>query len=93
MRDERDDLFEALRRAVLEGPATLSREEREAAFRGEGEHAALARKIHEAAYRVTAEEIDALRAKIGDDAVFELVVSAALGAGASRLEALRRVLP
>jgi alkylhydroperoxidase family enzyme len=42
-------------------------------------------KIHRHAYRVTDEDIASLQAKYGDDQMFEIVVSAALGASRQRL--------
>ena len=82
--DERDVLFDKLKQTVLQASGA------NAAFTGDGE---LARKVHEHAYRVTPEEIAALVAKHGEDAVFEIAIAAAVGAGAKRLEALKRVLP
>jgi alkylhydroperoxidase family enzyme len=42
-------------------------------------------KIHRHAYKVTDEDINRLQAKYGDDQMFEIVVSAALGASRNRL--------
>ena len=47
----------------------------------------LVEKIHRHAYKVTDEDIATLQAKYGDDRMFELVVSAALGASRERLNA------
>ena len=63
----------ALRRAVAEGagiPADLQ---------------ALVDKIHRHAYKVTDDDIARLQAKYGDDRMFEIIVSAALGASRQRL--------
>ena len=49
-------------------------------------------KIHRHAYRVTDDDIARLQAKYGDDQLFELVVSAALGASRNRLLAGLRAL-
>lgn len=57
---------------VPEGPAGLN---------------SLVDKVAERAYEITDEDIDALRrAGYADDAIFEITVSAALGAGLARLE-------
>lgn len=45
----------------------------------------LVEKIHRHAYKVTDEDIARLQAKYGDDRMFEIVVSAALGASRQRL--------
>ena len=42
-------------------------------------------KVHRHAYKVTDEDIERLQAKYGDDQMFEIVVSAALGASRNRL--------
>jgi hypothetical protein len=80
---------------VLRGPGTLSPEIRQAAAAGAGlpeDLAAFVEKIHRHAYQVTDEEVAALRAKHGDDAVFELVVAASLGAADQRFQAGMRAL-
>ena len=48
---------------------------------------ALVEKIHRHAYRVTDEDLATLQATYGDDRLFEIVVSAALGASRARLVA------
>ena len=47
----------------------------------------LVEKIHRYPYKVTDEDIEALQAKYGDDQLFELIVSAAIGASRQRLMA------
>lgn len=42
-------------------------------------------KIHRHAYKVTDDDVGQLQAKYGDDKMFEIVVSAALGASRQRL--------
>ena len=42
-------------------------------------------KIHRHAYKVTDEDIASAQARYGDDKMFEIVVSAALGASSERL--------
>jgi len=63
---------------------------RRAAANGSGVPAdldVLVEKIHRHAYKVTDEEIAALQATYGDDQLFEIIVSAALGASRARLVA------
>jgi alkylhydroperoxidase family enzyme len=65
----------AIRRAAAEGkgvPADLQ---------------TLVDKIHRHAYKVTDDDIARAQAKYGDDQMFEIVVSAALGASRQRLMA------
>jgi len=47
----------------------------------------LVEKIHRHAYKVTDEDIARAQATYGDDRMFEIVVSAALGAANERLQA------
>jgi hypothetical protein len=49
--------------------------------------AAVIDKIHRHAYKVTDEDIAGLRASYSDDQLFEIVVSAAVGASRIRLDA------
>jgi hypothetical protein len=49
-------------------------------------------KIHRHAYKVTDEDIARAQATYGDDKMFEIVVSAALGAANQRLQAGLRAL-
>jgi alkylhydroperoxidase family enzyme len=83
-------------RAVLDGPGETDPSLRYAAAEGANtvpdELKTLVEKIHRHAYRVTDEEIDALQAKYGDDRMFEIIVSAALGASRNRLQAGLRAL-
>jgi alkylhydroperoxidase family enzyme len=75
-------------RSVLEGPGQSDAAIRKAAADGKGvpaELQSLVEKIHQHAYRVTDEDIAALRAHYSDDQLFEIVVSAALGASRKRL--------
>jgi hypothetical protein len=65
----------ALRRAVAENRAVPP------------ELAALVDKVHRHAYKVTDEELARLRTTYDDDELFEIVVSAALGASRIRLAA------
>ena len=65
----------AIRRAVAEGTGVPS------------DLQPLVDKIHRHAYKVTDEDIERVQAKYGDDQMFEIVVSAALGASSQRLMA------
>jgi hypothetical protein len=80
---------------VLDGPAHADPELRNAAARNQQlprELQALVGKIHAHAYRVTDEDVaEALRV-YGDDRLFEVVVSAAMGASRQRLDAGLRAL-
>ena len=49
-------------------------------------------KIHRHAYKVTDDDLARLRAKYPDDQLFEIIVSAALGASLTRLRAGLQVL-
>ena len=86
---------EALLEQVLRGPGTVSAELRQAAAAGKGlppDLAAFVEKVHRHAYRVTDEEVAALRAKHGEDALFEIIVAAAVGAADQRFHAGMRAL-
>lgn len=93
------DLIAPERRAlveqVLRGPGEASPELRAAAAANAGlppELAALVEKIHRHAYQVTDEEMAALRSRYSEDQLFEIVVSASLGAAEQRfLAGLRAV--
>jgi alkylhydroperoxidase family enzyme len=85
LREEADRLVEA----ILEGNGTTSVEARRAAFAGRAVDPAVAHYlevVRRHAYRVTDEDVERLRdAGLDDDAIFELTVAAALGAGVERL--------
>jgi alkylhydroperoxidase family enzyme len=87
-------LGEAVRRlvgAVLDGECSTAVDDRHAAFAGRADNAAVRRYVElvqRHAHRVTDADIEGLRsAGLGDDAIFELTVAAALGAGMERLRA------
>ena len=85
---------EALRR-VLEGPGESDPAMRQAAAAGVGappDLQALVDKIHRHAYRVTDEDIATLQQRYGDDRMFEIIVSASVGASQQRLVAGLRAL-
>ena len=75
---------------VLQGAGESDPAMRSAAAEGSGVAAdlqPLVDKIHRHAYRVTDEDVSRLQATYGDDQMFEVVVSAALGASWQRLRA------
>jgi hypothetical protein len=82
--------------AVLGTPGESGPAERRQAMEGEGatpELAAFLRRVQQHAYRITDDEVAALRAAgHGDDQIFELLLSAALGAAEARLSAGLRAL-
>lgn len=76
-----------LRRAVEQHVAALAGRLPEGAVQLPPELAGIIDKIARYAYRVTDEEIDNLKnTGYSEDAIFELMLSAALGAGIARLE-------
>jgi alkylhydroperoxidase family enzyme len=80
---------------VLNGPGESERAIRNAVADGKAVPAelhVLVDKIHRHAYKVTDEDIKRLQAKYGDDQMFEIVVSAALGASRNRLLAGMKAL-
>jgi alkylhydroperoxidase family enzyme len=85
------DLIEALRKAVFESAGAVAPALRQAVARNQALPEALRAyvdKVARHAYKVTDEDVAALkRAGYSDDQLFEITVSAAVGAGLSRLEA------
>jgi alkylhydroperoxidase family enzyme len=77
--------------AVLDGPGTLDPDIRRAAASGADVPEALRTyvdKVSRHAYKVTDEDVAALRAAgYSEDQIFEVTVSCAVGAGLRRLEA------
>lgn len=77
--------------AVLTAEGVTSADARTAAFTGWANDAALAcyvSVVRGQAYRITDEDVQRLRdVGLDDDAIFELTVAAALGAGVERLHA------
>jgi alkylhydroperoxidase family enzyme len=92
------DRFVALRdstaAALIEGPGNMPPDVRRAIAFGTppADLAELVQKIRSNASSVTDADVDALRARFSDDALFEIIVSAAFGAAHERLMAARRVL-
>ncbi len=80
---------------VLDGPGVSSQQLRRAAAAGRDlpeDLQPLVEKIRAHAYRVTDEDVARAQSRRGDDAMFEVVVSAALGAAHDRLTAGLRAL-
>ncbi len=76
-----------LRRAIEEQSAQLSSHSSPQGERIPPELAAYVKKVALYAYRTTGEDIEALRrAGYSEDAIFEITLSAALGAGMVQLE-------
>lgn len=83
-------LVAQLQEAVLASPGTLDPAVRRAASELGGldaEQAAFVQAIDQHAHRITDEDVRALGRTLSDDQVFELAVSASLGASMRRLEA------
>jgi len=92
------DRFAALRdataAALLGAPGDVPPEVRRAIAFGTppADLADLVRKIRSNARSVTDADVDALRGRYSEDALFEIIVSAAFGAAQERLVTARRVL-
>jgi hypothetical protein len=77
-------------KSVLEGAGESDPAIRRAAAEGLGLPAdlqPLIDKVHAHAYKVTDEDIARLQPRYGDDKLFEIIVSAAMGASQIRLQA------
>ena len=88
MNDPHATLRDQLLRRVLEGPGETDPALRRAAAEGKGlppDLQELVEKIHAHAYTVTDADLARLQPKYGDDRLFEIIVSAALGASRKRL--------
>ena len=88
-------LRDAVLNNVLNGPGESEPSLRKAAADGAGvppDLQGLVDKIHSHAYRVTDDDIARLQSTHSDDQLFEIVVSAALGASRRRLLAGLRAL-
>ena len=95
MSDPHAELRDRVLNRVLLGAGDVETAVREAAASGAGvppDLQPLIEKIHRHAYKVTDEDIAAAQQKYGDDKMFEIVVSAALGAANQRLQAGLRAL-
>jgi hypothetical protein len=81
--------------AVKDGPGVLAPEVRAALVAGDaapGPWAAFAAEVAEGGLAVTDDEVAALAAEHGEDAVFECVVAVAVAAGRARLRAVEALL-
>src|SRR3982750_2673298 len=90
MNDPHAALRDRVLEIVLDGPGEADPALRNAAADDAGVPAdlqPLVDKIHRHAYKVTDEDIAKAQAKYGDDKMFEIVVSAAMGASRMRLMA------
>jgi hypothetical protein len=88
MTDPHAGLRDQVLDSVLNGPGTSDPLVRKAAADGSGvpiDLQSLVDKVHQHAYNVTDEDIARIQPKYGDDKMFEIVVSAALGASRNRL--------
>ncbi len=95
VQDPHANLRDRVLNRVLLGAGESEPAIREAAARGSGVPANLQEltdKIHQHAYKVTDEDIARAQEKYGDDRMFEIVVSASLGAANQRLQAGLRAL-
>jgi len=93
--DPHANLRDRVLNRVLCGDGDAETSFRQAAASGEGVPAdlqPLIDKIHRHAYKVTDEDIANAQQKYGEDKMFEIVVSAALGAANQRLQAGLRAL-
>ena len=83
-------LREQVLRRVLDGDAESSAALRHGAFEGTGlspDLKPLIDKVHARAYQVTDADVASVQGAYGDDRLFEIIVSAALGASHKRLQA------
>lgn len=90
MKDPHAVLRDAVFARVLEGPGLAEPSVRQAAASGRGLPAdlqPLVDKVQAHAYKVTDADVAAPQATYGDDRMFEIIVSAALGASRKRLNA------
>ena len=79
---------------VLRGPGTTPAELRQAVATGTppAELALLVEKLRAQAWTITDADLDGLRGRHDEDALFELVVATSVGAAELRLQAARRAL-
>ena len=90
MHDPHAKLRDAILRQVLDGAGETEPAVRHAAANNGSvppDLQPLVAKIHAHAYKVTDEDIARLQPTYGDDRLFEIIVSAALGASRNRLMA------
>ena len=90
MNDPHAALRQAALASVLDGSAHTDPALRHAAARNSGlpnDLQYLVAKIHAHAYRVTSDDVARAQKAYGDDKLFEIIVSAAMGASQQRLDA------
>jgi hypothetical protein len=95
MSDRLSELRRRLEESVWRGRAEVPSSLRQAAAtRGDlpAELATLIDKVHRHAHKVTDDDVAALRGRYSDDALYEIIVSAAVGAAARCLDAGLRAL-
>jgi hypothetical protein len=94
MKDRFQSFRDATRNALLTGDGATSKELRAAVAAGNppAPLADLVAKIRTRAYTVTDADLDALRSAYDDEALFEIIVSAAYGTASDQLAAARRAL-
>ena len=88
MTDPHAELRDRVLERVLDGEGESAVGIRKAAADGRGLPAdlqPLVDKIHRHAYKVTDEDVARAQARYGDDRMFEIIVSASLGASLNRL--------
>ena len=88
VKDPHASLRDRVYERVLQGEGDADPALRQAAATGVGvptDLQPLIDKIHRHAYKVTDEDIAELQKRYGDDPLFEIIVSAALGASRARL--------
>jgi hypothetical protein len=87
-------LRQATGAALLAGRGTVAAGLLRAVARGTAppDLAALVQKIRSHAYKVTDQDLDALRSRYSEDQLFEIVVAATHGAASERLDAARQAL-
>lgn len=88
MKDPHARLRDEVLARVLDGPGESDSTLRRAAAEGRGLPAdlqPLVNKVHAHAYKVTDSDVATLQRTYGDDRLFEIIVSAALGASSKRL--------
>jgi hypothetical protein len=84
------ELRDRVLKTVLDGPGASEPAVRNAAAENKGvppDLKSLVEKIHRHAYKVTDDDMAKAQGKYGDDQMFEVVVSAAVGASRMRLMA------
>ena len=90
MIDRHAELREQVLAQVLTGPGDTDTAVRQAAANNAGlpdDLRSLIAKVHAHAYKVTDADLARLQSTYGDDKLFEIIVSAALGASRKRLMA------